>query len=90
MSAGGTHPHPYLKSVTSRSSRSRSSSPNVDSLKYRGSSETAASLWGAYEHTVKKEEAQWNPIEINNPVKESHVTTTASVQGECIRSDLHI
>lgn len=80
LSAGGS-PHLHLKSITSRSCRSRSSSPNVDVLPYRASSETPASSWGAYD--VVKKEQQWNPIEID-PVKESHVTTTASVQGELV------
>lgn len=75
---GGVHHH--LKSVSSRSSRSRSSSPNVDILNYRVSSEPPMSSWSATYEPVKKE-PQWNPIEIN-PAKEEPCTTTASIQGE--------
>lgn len=74
-------PHHHLKSVTSRSYKSRNSSPNLDTLNYPGSSEHPVSTtWSVTYETVKKEQ-QWNPIEIS-PVKDIPVTTSASVQGK--------
>ncbi|XP_015908791.1 runt-related transcription factor 3 [Parasteatoda tepidariorum] len=74
-------PHVQMKSVSSRSSRSRSSSPNVDSL-FRGGSEPPPlpmllpeSSWRD-PYPKKEKERQWNPVELPPQVTTTPTTTT--------------